>query len=489
MKNKLVALLTLSSLLFLFFSGCIEDPNYSLDVEGGLVLKEQNSDIFIRAFSPHIEIEIRGFTGNIHLSNCNPGSEIKGVNSEPQIHNNSITLKIEDDDIRTMSLEPPKKTDFDFTIIGDTQGMNHIFQSAVDDMDNIGFLIHLGDMTPSGGEDEYRGFQRVMNSAPFPIYTTIGNHDIKFDGRQYYEKNIAPPQYSFTYDNLNFIFLDTSELSIAQEQLDWMDSKLSQDHKNIIVTHAPYLDPFSDSHTIDKNSKNMVEKFINENDVYAYISGHIHSYYQDVSEGTIRLITGGGGGSLVEGEHHYVMSTKDLNFSKIPIDIEEPNIYEIRVVKGEQEETYTYESLLYDIDAEGYSSFQNQFGNRRGQGFYEGVKIRTLIQSVGGMGENDTLVVESIDGYEQKFGYLNLYPDDVYMEKQGELILALRYENLTIDEWDDGPRLVPLPEDGYYSNEDCQQTSYPGHGYNVYDSAGARWVKYVKSIKVMVDGN
>ncbi|MFO7991387.1 MAG: metallophosphoesterase [Thermoplasmata archaeon] len=486
MKKELAVIITLSLLFFTFFSGCSEYPDLSLEVQGGIVLEESNDEVVIRSYSPDMEIHLEGFKGNILLTNCHGESEISGA--APSIQGTDITLKIDSEEKHKINVNAPEKADFNFALIGDTQGMDHIFEDAVKSMEDIEFLIHLGDITPSGKRDEFKRALNVMNSTKFPVYTTIGNHDIKFDGRKIYESNFAPPQYSFTYSDLNFIFLDTSELSIKQEQIDRMEGELIPGKKNIVVTHAPYYDPFGGSHTIDAPSKNMMEEFIGQNDIEAFTAGHIHAFHQDTSSNTKRLITGGGGGSLVEGEHHYVKANTDLSFTKVPIETEEQNIYEIHVSKGGQNKTYTYQSLLYSTDAQGFSSFQNQFGNKRGQGYYEGVKVSKLLEEVGGMKENDTLVVESIDGYEQKFGYLNIYPDEDYLDKQGELILALKYDNKTIDEWNDGPRLVTLPEDGYYNSDDCEETSYPGQGYNIYDSAGARWVKYVKTIEVVEGG-
>ena len=489
MKKELSVLLTLFLLLFsIFLSGCTETPDYSLEVEGGLVITESDNRIIIRSYTPNTDIDIQGFKGELIVTNSHPDSNIEGTDTTPEIQGANITFKIEDQKKKDITIDAPDKSSFNFAIIGDTQGMNHIFQDAVDSMEDIEFLIHLGDITPSSKEEGFDKAQDVMDTANFPIYTTLGNHDVRFDGRDIYTSRFSPSQYSFSYSDLNFIFLDSSELTVEQEQIDRMESQLSDSKKNIIVTHAPYFDPFGDSHTIDETSQDLMEEFISKHDIDAFMAGHIHSYHLDTSSNTKRLITGGGGGSLVEGEHHYVLSDQDLNFEKVPIETEEQNVYEIFIEKGDKNETYTYQGLLYDSNVQGFSSFQNQFGNQRGQGYYEGVKISTLLEGVGGMDKNDTLAVESIDGYQQKFGYLNVYPNEEFQKDQGDLVLATRYDNQTTDEWEDGPRLVTIPEDGYYSNQDCLNTSYEGQGYHVYDSAGARWVKYVKHIRVIEDG-
>ncbi|MFW6141841.1 MAG: metallophosphoesterase family protein [Candidatus Saliniplasma sp.] len=491
--NRKISVLAILFLIFFSFylHGCLKDNDYSLKVEGGIILQEDNSKVLVRSYSTKTEIDIQGFKGEVMVTNCNDDSKVKGIGDSYEMGSTNISLKIDNKDKQNIRIKTPEENDFKFAVIGDTQGMNHIFKDAVKDMKDIEFLIHLGDLTSSGKSSGYNDVERVMNSTGFPVYTTIGNHDVRFGGTERYKNRLAPVQYSFTYSNYNFIFLNSAQLSITEDQIDWMESKLSSDERNIIITHAPYYDPFSGSHTMDDESSGRIVDFIEDHDITAYVSGHIHAYYQDASNGTRRLITGGGGGSLVKGEHHYISAeaTQDsLEFTKVPIKTSDRNIYNITVKKGNTQVNYSYQNLLDQIEVERISSFQNQFGNKRATGYYEGIKMSTLIEDVGGMSKNDTLLVESIDGYLQKFGYLNVYPDEEYMKYQGEFILGLEYNNQTIDEWGEGPRAVMMPDDGYYSNDDCANTSYPDQGWNVYESAGARWAKYVKTIEVIKDG-
>jgi hypothetical protein len=136
--------------------------------------------------------------------------------------------------------------------------------------------------------------------------------------------------------------------------------------------------------------------------------------------------------------------------------------------------------LLMDV-VTGYSSFQNQYDNWRGHGTYTGIAISELIELVGGMGINDTLVVRSFDGYAQEFSYSNVYPNTTWDEIQGSMILSYAYNGTSILDWADGMRLVMIPPDGGYSNADAIQTSESGDVV----SAGARWVRFVSVIEVI----
>ena len=134
------------------------------------------------------------------------------------------------------------------------------------------------------------------------------------------------------------------------------------------------------------------------------------------------------------------------------------------------------------LDAD--SSYENLYGNIAGEGHYTGVLIRDLLELVGGMVEDGLLKITAVDGYYQEFGYLNAYPNATWLSLQGEMIVALEFDGVLAGEWAEGPRTAMLPDDGLYSNSDCELTSYDGQGYWVYESAGARWVKNTLTITV-----
>ncbi len=493
MRKRNSAILVIS--LFLIFSiflfgylGPNEVDDNSLKVEGAVVINESKSKITLRSFSPGTEIEVKGFKGDIKIKNCLKTSKINGIANYERKNYTTILLDIDSKQKKNIEITVDEKTEFKFGIIGDTQGLNDVFEEATKKMDNLTFLIHCGDLTPAGEENQFRKALKIMEALHCPVYTTMGNHDIKSNGREFYKKNIAPNQYSFNYSNHNFVFLDSSKLSITQEQIDWAESQLSSEKKDVLITHAPYFDPFNDSHTVLGNSSEMVSELVQKNDIDITISGHIHAFYQDTVTNTKRLITGGGGASLVKGNHHFVIAELDqgeIEFKKTLINSLNKSKYVITVKNGEKVQKYSYNSLLGKINERAISSFQNQFGNKRGTGYYEGIRISKLLEKVGGMSKNETLIVKSKDGYRQRFGYLNVYPNEKYLKNQGKMVLSLKYNNETIETWEEGPRLVMLPKDGYYTNKDCANTSYEGQGWNIYESAGARWAKYVKKIMVV----
>ena len=107
---------------------------------------------------------------------------------------------------------------------------------------------------------------------------------------------------------------------------------------------------------------------------------------------------------------------------------------------------------------ERFGSFENSYGSIRGQGEYKGAKIADIIELVGGMTESEVVLVNATDGYSQIFTYDNVYPNASWYAIQGDMILAYEYNQAIIPDYEDGPRLMFLPEDELFSNDDANVT-------------------------------
>ncbi len=125
-------------------------------------------------------------------------------------------------------------------------------------------------------------------------------------------------------------------------------------------------------------------------------------------------------------------------------------------------------------------SYQNSFGNVRGAGTYTGVMISDLVELVGGMLEDDSVMVTAGDGYSQTFEYSKVYPNASIWDIQGDMILAYEFNETTVPELEKGFQLMFLPEDGYYSNADANATTDP----DPY-AAGPQLVSNVTEISVL----
>lgn len=106
-------------------------------------------------------------------------------------------------------------------------------------------------------------------------------------------------------------------------------------------------------------------------------------------------------------------------------------------------------------------SFENSYGNIRGSGLYKGAKISDIIELVGGMTESEVVIINATDGYNQIFTYDNVYPNGTWYTYQGDMVLAYEYNQTLIPDYEEGPRLMFLPEDGLFSNDDANMTIDP----------------------------
>ncbi|MHA1207172.1 MAG: hypothetical protein ACTSSO_06350, partial [Candidatus Hodarchaeales archaeon] len=177
--------------------------------------------------------------------------------------------------------------------------------------------------------------------------------------------------------------------------------------------------------------------------------------------------------------------TNDLTVNPVPLT-KEPTPTDITIIKGALNQSIS----LFDLQSEfpiyqGFSSFQNQYDNWRAYGYYEGIKISTLLQIVGDLKIGEILQIESWDGLAVNYSYPVIYPNSSWLDIQGEMILAYSFNGSNVPDYSDGYRIVFIPSDGGYSNEDCRNTSPPGEGWNIWPSAGYRWLKYIKSLTIL----
>ncbi len=137
----------------------------------------------------------------------------------------------------------------------------------------------------------------------------------------------------------------------------------------------------------------------------------------------------------------------------------QPGGPEVQIATADETFAITLNEIKAMESLEGFTSFQNTYGNVRGQGNYSGVKVADLVELAGGMESDQILTVNATDGYSVTFPYSKVYPNSTARTIQGDMILAYEYNGTEVPDWEDGYRIVFLTDDGYYSNEDAQQTT------------------------------
>jgi predicted phosphodiesterase len=386
-----------------------------------------------------------------------------------------------------------------FYVCGDSQG----YQGGLEQIVTIAneyrpnFVFHCGDLTPFGQENQYTDVLTTLDGLNVPFHTTPGNHDTRLGGGARYIEHFGFPNYSFDLGPAHFTAFNTSAGDISEEDFTWLENDLMESNADwkFVFTHIPPFDPRpTENHTLlNLSTSTRLLSLFENTGVDTVFVGHIHMYNQTMRNGVRYVISGGAGASLVAepnqgGIHHFVnvtLSKSNLIIESIELDSPILQRDSILIVGTNEHITLSIDDLLLLENIEEYSSFQNQYGNWGGQGTYKGVKIATLIELVEGMNTTSTIRVVASDGFEQNFCYWNVYPNASWYEAQGDMILAYSYNNTRVPDWGDGLRLVMLPQDSDYSNNDCIATSALGMGCYLYASAGARWVRWVNLIEVI----
>jgi len=463
-----------------------------LVVDGAVVIAESNDMVHLRCYNPDVEVELGNFGGELVVDNCFPDAVVEGFENQVDRDGTTFRLELDMGDHR-IRLKPPADDDLSFAVFGDNQGCNLLMASALENLTGCDFAIHCGDLTPSGRYSEFEPALEALNRSTVPVYITLGNHDVKYDGKKLWTALLSPTRNSFEYVGTTFCLVDSSDLSLSEDELEWAAGEFDRyagSNRRVMVTHVPFLDPFGFSHTLNNDSCTRTREFVQDHGIDLVLNGHIHAFYHEMVDNTDVVISGGAGAVLVNGTHHYTtVSVENGEFEVEEVELDYPSYYHegstiVQLVSGSTVRNLTLDDLMTLETVEMCAEYQNQLGNYAGGGNYTGVAISSMLWYVGGMDPDDSLKVVASDGYAQDFGYRNVYPNATFSRLQGQMILALSHNGEWVPTWEDGPRIAFLPEDGVYDNSDCELTSYPGQGYHLYPSAGGRWVKFVHRIEV-----
>ena len=136
-----------------------------------------------------------------------------------------------------------------FAFVGDTQRYYEEADKMVDIMNTmpeIEFLAISGDLSDFGLNAEFKAIATILKDLNIPFLAAIGNHDMVYNGTKVFEKMFGPLNFSFTYKNNRFVFLNTNSRESGFDgsvpNISFMDFHLSDtlNYKNaILVEHVP----------------------------------------------------------------------------------------------------------------------------------------------------------------------------------------------------------------------------------------------------------
>lgn len=154
------------------------------------------------------------------------------------------------------------------------------------------FCVNLGDTADHGFESEFDSYLEFedeikarLYSPSSPVYSLIGNHDLRRDGWSVFCEKMYPYTscYHFETEGMSYYFLDSADGTLGKGQLKNLENAFKADSKpKVIFTHEPiYHDKanllsataLQDTHEADK----LLTLFA-KNRVLLYLCGHSHAF-------------------------------------------------------------------------------------------------------------------------------------------------------------------------------------------------------------------
>lgn len=197
----------------------------------------------------------------------------------------------------------PEAAGWRVAVIGDSGGGNELAW-CIERAEQLGahFMLHLGDFNYSPGE--YQAAIEKFNSAPYPVFVSIGNHDFNDSGLVYqqFREQIGPMNNAFAVGGFRFVNVDTaaSRLPAWSGNRGALVDQLQQDQtryqETVFFTHKPFVDARQGrDHTLSGiGEQQWLYKTMQRFKSDTLLCGHVHRSSINDYHG-IRQITAGEG--------------------------------------------------------------------------------------------------------------------------------------------------------------------------------------------------
>lgn len=330
----------------------------------GVQVERSLKSLVIRALSPLPSLSFQNTSNttqiiSVNLENINLDYYLAHTNILPlpvKLTVNTLSLSLTINAGETYQIIPTEPTIRDtdkFVVLGDSRDGYETFWDIINQINAINpiFVINNGDLVFSGKPNQYRIYDHMVKKVSTNFLMTLGNHDIRGEGRALYTELYGPAYYSFDFGNNHFIFLDSSRgfaeaQAITDEEYTWLESDLQKSvgKKIFVVSHIPSTDP---RQNVEPNDiQTYIDQAIQtggsiESVLYSYVDNmiyahgfrtteevqrfetlmttynvdtvyesHIHSYIDFTKNGVRYVISGGGGAELLNTNsfYHYLVA-------------------------------------------------------------------------------------------------------------------------------------------------------------------------------------
>lgn len=222
---------------------------------------------------------------------------------------------------------------FTFAVCGDSQGGNVVYGEILRrvEKDGVAFLVHTGNLVPSGQADQFQAFAELMSNFSLPFFPVPGNQD-SHEGRldEFLQYSGAPAaHYSFDYGLGHFVVADSHLGELSSLELAWLESDLASTDQplKVVFLHHPPFDPDGAGDILGQGNAAFMA-LMSKYGVSHVFAGHIHAYAEATWDDVHYVVSGGAGAPLdteenLQAFHHYILVTvNDTDVSTKVIKVE-----------------------------------------------------------------------------------------------------------------------------------------------------------------------
>ncbi len=191
-------------------------------------------------------------------------------------------------DVNQKNIEKLRSQDNNDTITiaftGDTHrffDQTNAFVKKVNEDTSIDFVIHVGDLADFGLPKQYVWGSSYLSKLHVPYFVVVGNHDLVGNGLTAYHEMFGDFNFSFIYDKIKFVFINTNGLEFKFNgevpDVRWLEEQLEPDGnftKSVVIFHIPPMDGDFDT-SLEESFEDCLAKYDN---VMFTVHGHLHEH-------------------------------------------------------------------------------------------------------------------------------------------------------------------------------------------------------------------
>ena len=208
------------------------------------------------------------------------------------------------------------KDAYSFAVVGNIKNSMRLFERRIAPlMRNSGadFMISVGNAVYDGAEGKYRLLYRGLKKLGMPYVLTAGHNELEDFGAGRFYRHFGPYFFSFHLNNTYFIFLDSTGYTSWRWQLQWLAQELitasKYRYRFVFLDQSLFplaeFDPDDAHYFLNKRLSQNLQQLFSRYHVTAVFSDGYPVYHKTLMQGVRYIISGGGGGLLLDQKEHY----------------------------------------------------------------------------------------------------------------------------------------------------------------------------------------